>query len=471
MERWTKKIRWIAAIGALWAVFCLGSTVKAASPYLIKINKGTNVVTVYSQNKKGNYTKPVTAFVCSVGYATPTGTFPLQYKMRWGELMGPSYGQYCSVITGDILFHSVWYYTPDKNSQSYVEYNKLGTTASHGCVRLTVIDAKWIYDNCPTGTPVRIFNGSSKYDKLGKPAHISLSGSTGWDPTDPDPSNPFHKYFPKFSGLRDRKVRAFTKFNPKKGVKALGGNGEKLTKKIQISGKVNTKKAGAYKLTYTVADRYHRPTTKTVTVTVVDKTKPIIHGAKDRTVAYGEKVNFLKGVTAKMKSGANVTRSLVYKTKLKPKKPGKYKVKYIATGTNGKKASVTVVFTVLEKPEPEVPDDGQQEPDAQDPSADDGMGAVTIEGVTDRTLQYTDAGMTEKAKISLIRDHVMDGVTGFYDGEEAEASDFEIQIVKQQEDRYQVLYTLEDYEGNPVTKTAVFTLVHIEEEKGNGVKL
>ena len=33
---------------------------------------------------------------------------------------------------------------------------KLGRRASHGCIRLTVEDAKWIYDNCPAGTTVII---------------------------------------------------------------------------------------------------------------------------------------------------------------------------------------------------------------------------------------------------------------------------------------------------------------------------
>jgi peptidoglycan hydrolase-like protein with peptidoglycan-binding domain len=35
-------------------------------------------------------------------------------------------------------------------------YNKLGQRASHGCVRLTVADAKWIYDNVPAGVVVSI---------------------------------------------------------------------------------------------------------------------------------------------------------------------------------------------------------------------------------------------------------------------------------------------------------------------------
>ena len=51
-------------------------TAKAAvGEYYLKINKGTNVVTVYKQDGT-----PYTAFVCSTGYATPIGTFQTQAK-------------------------------------------------------------------------------------------------------------------------------------------------------------------------------------------------------------------------------------------------------------------------------------------------------------------------------------------------------------------------------------------------------
>lgn len=58
-------------------------------------------------------------------------------------------------ITGSILFHSI----PTDNKGNFItsEAQKLGSPASHGCVRLSVPDSKWIYDNIRTGTPVRIF--------------------------------------------------------------------------------------------------------------------------------------------------------------------------------------------------------------------------------------------------------------------------------------------------------------------------
>ena len=93
--------------GSVWNV----QNVQAATgDYYIKINKGTNVVTVYKQDGT-----PYTAFTCSIGYATPVGTFHTMARYRWWTLDGPSYGQYCTRITGSILFHSVWYYQQTKN--------------------------------------------------------------------------------------------------------------------------------------------------------------------------------------------------------------------------------------------------------------------------------------------------------------------------------------------------------------------
>jgi lipoprotein-anchoring transpeptidase ErfK/SrfK len=55
---------------------------------------------------------------------------------------------------GEFLFHSV---VMDANRQIIPsEAGKLGTKASHGCFRLPLEDAKWIYDNIKTGTKVII---------------------------------------------------------------------------------------------------------------------------------------------------------------------------------------------------------------------------------------------------------------------------------------------------------------------------
>ena len=108
--------------------------------------------------------------ICSTGGEnTPRGVWNMPtsdesparpiVRAEWHLLDGNVYGQYISRITPNdgILFHSVPYYTSgQKDSLEYDEFNKLGTTASAGCVRLSVIDAKWVYDNCGKGTVVTI---------------------------------------------------------------------------------------------------------------------------------------------------------------------------------------------------------------------------------------------------------------------------------------------------------------------------
>ena len=128
--------------------------------YYIKVNYTANVVNVYSVDTNGNLVECVKAFTCSTGTATPaSGVYKTDYKYRWISLFGNVYGQYGTRIVGNILFHSVPY-TENENKASleYWEYDKLGTSASAGCVRLTVEDAKWIYENCKSGTSVEFYS-------------------------------------------------------------------------------------------------------------------------------------------------------------------------------------------------------------------------------------------------------------------------------------------------------------------------
>lgn len=165
--------------------------------YLLKVNRTQNIVTVYVKDNKGKYTVPIKAMVCSVGLngKTPTGTFTTSDKYTWRLLSGDVYGQYATRITGHILFHSVPYFTQNKGDLEYKEYNKLGQAASLGCVRLCVRDAKWIYDNCKSGTTVVIYDSLAD-EPISPPAPIKIDvkdSRRGWDPTDPDTANPWKK--------------------------------------------------------------------------------------------------------------------------------------------------------------------------------------------------------------------------------------------------------------------------------------
>ena len=167
------------------------SIIGKQSSYLLKVNTTTNTVSIYAKDGANGYIIPVKNMICSCGNPwTPTvqGTFTARRLGRWWTLMGPVYGQYVTQIYGGYLFHSAWYHVNGNNrTLSVSEYRKLGQNASHGCVRLTVADAKWIYDNC-NGSTVTIYSSSSignMFDKPTRPNPVVISGDYGYDPTDP----------------------------------------------------------------------------------------------------------------------------------------------------------------------------------------------------------------------------------------------------------------------------------------------
>lgn len=163
-------------------------------PYKIEVIRNQCTVIVYGMDKEGDYSIVHKVYVCSPGWTTPIGTFQTGSKWRWECLMGGVWGQYCTQIYRGVLFHSVFYQTTDPSTLYYSAYNQLGTVCSHGCVRVTVEAAKWMYNNCPSGTSVHIYDSNSLPAHIDKPTAQKIpydSPYRGWDPTDPDPNNPW----------------------------------------------------------------------------------------------------------------------------------------------------------------------------------------------------------------------------------------------------------------------------------------
>lgn len=264
------------------AVQAKKTTKKKADSYVIKINKLQNTVTIYEKRKA------IKAFPCSAGQGTPTGTFALQQKMRWHVLMGPCYGQYCSRIYKGILFHSVWYHRQNPGTLSNSSYNRLGTTASHGCIRLTVKDAKWIFDHCPIGTKIVIYNAKNP-GPLGKPRAIKVPGYSGYDPTDIwSKGNPYNKKKPVIRGAKRKKIPyGDKKYRVMSGIKAKNTTGYDATKRVKTVidyrpdasyvyeevRRVNTKKPGDYRIAYKLTDEIGRKTSVQVIHKVLKRSK------------------------------------------------------------------------------------------------------------------------------------------------------------------------------------------------------
>lgn len=156
------------------------------SKYYIVVYTGSQSTVVYGKDRTGAYNIIYQSFICSTGKSsspTKTGMYKVKSKYRWRLLVGNVYGQYSSGIGNNYLFHSVPYNKQSASALDNAEYDKLGTPASHGCIRLCVRDSKWIYDNVPIGTQVNIVSGSGPAG-LPIPKRIRDSAHDGWDPSD-----------------------------------------------------------------------------------------------------------------------------------------------------------------------------------------------------------------------------------------------------------------------------------------------
>ncbi|BCA86228.1 hypothetical protein EsVE80_17510 [Enterococcus saigonensis] len=111
--------------------------------------------------------KTIYTMLCSTGLglwpnnlSTPYGNFKIQAERGssfWfagsGGAFYRSYHQH-----GVYLFHTVPIAYPGTTTAfNHIEGMKLGRRASHGCIRLSVADAKWFYYNMPGNTPVKIY--------------------------------------------------------------------------------------------------------------------------------------------------------------------------------------------------------------------------------------------------------------------------------------------------------------------------
>lgn len=401
----------LAMIITLFAAYLEPASAASSGKYWLKVNQKRNVITAYKRT--GGKWKPVRAMLCSTGVNTTpetttyNGTWRTSSKKRWltMSLDGSffDYGQYTAHLYGGIFIHSVWYYAPKHNAQARAEFNKLGKKASHGCIRVSTADAKWMYDNCPAGTKVTIYS-SSKAGPLGKPKAIKVPGNAtrSWDPTDPAKGNPLRHLMPK-PVIKVKKASAVAQgasYNLKSGVTAKDPNsfmdltkylkvaklqmkaaGSSAYKKISTSS-FSTDNAGTYVVTYYVKDPWGRSKTASFKFVVkAAQSKPSISGAADRTVETGSS-NAVSGVTGKQgstdrtsaiqvtikdPSGKTSTMSYSKAEAYVFSKDGNYTVSYALTSTADKKVVAKASVTITAETMNEVPDvKGKTEAEAKE---------------------------------------------------------------------------------------------------------
>lgn len=128
----------------------------SSTGYAILVDCSRHLVSIYTGYQ--NHWTRIQRYSCGDGKAsTPTkkGVFTVGSKQRY---FGSSSYRcwYATQFSGNYLFHSVLYYPA--NTPSRVKDGTLGRGVSHGCVRLALNHAKWIYDNIPRNTRVVVYS-------------------------------------------------------------------------------------------------------------------------------------------------------------------------------------------------------------------------------------------------------------------------------------------------------------------------
>jgi len=411
------------------SVIKLTASAEEKSTYYIKVNKLQNCVTVYEKDEKGKYTVPIKAMACSTGPATPLGTYNTLIKYRWKLLMGDVWGQYSTRIIKGILFHSVWYYKMDETTLSSKQYNKLGSSASHGCIRLTVADAKWIFDNCPVGTTVEVYSDKNP-GPLGKPETMIIDAGTGWDPTDPSTENPYIDKTPKIIGAINKTIKWGTETNFLKGVKATSSTGTDITSKLKIESKVNIYVAGKYKINYLITDVLGKTKKKAVTITVKQCVeKPKIKGVIDKIIASDGVVDrkfALEGVTAYLSTIKLAQKDI--KVSIVKTTEDTYTIKYKIIGKNKLIGTATAKVYI-------------------------DTTAPVIEGITHKeiTFEQLESGTIGIKKLALT------GITVTDDYSKLSMKQVKVTVKAKEDYAYNVTYKVADDVGNITSETVQFT--------------
>lgn len=150
--------------------------------YTVVVDLVNKIVTVYEREGDNAYGSIARQSLCTIGAPgddTPTGSWRMNtLRRRFGYFSKfDVYAQYWTNVIGGIYFHSILYTKPEEGYFTRTSFNALGTAASHGCIRLLVEDARWIYYNCPPGTLVVVTKNKAENPELVESLRPKFSAS------------------------------------------------------------------------------------------------------------------------------------------------------------------------------------------------------------------------------------------------------------------------------------------------------
>ena len=124
-------------------------------PYRVEISIDDQRVYVYELNAQNEYER-TQEFKCSTGLgnSTPRGIFLDCYPCDVWHYFEKfkCWAKYAFEVEGNIMIHSVIFSEAKESTLRESSLYGLGQKASHGCIRLKVSDAYWLYSHCKRGT-------------------------------------------------------------------------------------------------------------------------------------------------------------------------------------------------------------------------------------------------------------------------------------------------------------------------------
>jgi len=180
----------LAALPAMAMPLSEKASINHKMPFYLVVDLNNQYVTAH----KSDTGEIVRTMICSTGKLsgwTPTGTYRILSNAVYSWIDFGScyirYGKKLSIPNKSIWFHSILYSRRTASSLQWDSFYKLGSPASHGCIRLTPIDAQWISYNCKSGTTVRIVRAKKTSETKAKAAELKRelkqNGHKGIQPT------------------------------------------------------------------------------------------------------------------------------------------------------------------------------------------------------------------------------------------------------------------------------------------------
>ncbi|MBR0025759.1 MAG: SH3 domain-containing protein [Clostridia bacterium] len=158
--------------------------------YYIVLDTKNQFITVYERDDMGEYTRIVRRMICttgrkeadpldpeSVASPTPNGTWKIGARERFGKFASfqGEYARYWTQIVDGVYFHSIMFGKRDIGTLKSGAFSHLGQDGSHGCVRLYIEDAKWLYYHACPGTNVKVTGSEPSQKETAKALKTEMS--------------------------------------------------------------------------------------------------------------------------------------------------------------------------------------------------------------------------------------------------------------------------------------------------------